>query len=506
VERTKIVQETSKVPQQSRELTVVEDDSDIEMPHADIEAEASVLGSMVMASSEGALYDCRDEVIEIFGKFAPRAFYLPANQLIYDALVELHSSGQSTDPITLTDHLRKTGMLTRAGGPKKIMKVVSAAGTSPVGHAQIVLDMSRLRHMETALSLAHDLVREAEGEAEDVVAAIQQKIEEAAENFQDDNELETAADVLEQVIDGMETASQTGEAITGLRTGFPDLDEKLGGMRSGQVIVVAGTPGTGKTTLAQNFMRSVAVDQNEPTGMFSLEMPKKDVLLRILADVANVEINKLKSGVLTEAEWDLVREAQPRISQAPMYFDGSPDTTVDQMALRARMLVRRFGVKMIIIDHFHIIPQDVRKFGGNKVNAAEDTMNRIRIMARTLGVVVVLLAQLNRGANVDADTPPDLHDFKGTSAIEEGTHVALMMHRPDLYKADHTRAGEVDIHIVKNRDGALGVITLNAKLRFGRFGPMGSEASLPVANLPFERPASSELTLLPDDDDEESEF
>lgn len=453
-------------------------------PHHNLLAEAAVLGSMMMAS--GGFYDCRDAVIETFGKKAASVFYRPAHQIIYAAIVELYTAGEPTDPIVVGNHLEKQGHLARAGGHGCLSQLVGMADASAEYHAEIVLDKARLRHMEEAVVRSRQAIRAGEGEADEIISWVQEHVDQAADATGDDSECLSIGDLLPAVYDRMEEDARSGDQITGIRTGWPDLDRRTQGLQPGQVIVLAGSPGTGKTTAAVNLMCNAAFRENVPSAMFSLEMPKEHVVRRILAAENGVPLGKIKSGALSEDEWAKVAKTSNVLANAPLWFDGSGDMTLDQIASRVRTLKRQRGVQLVVIDYFQIIRKDTARYGGNSHSAYEDMMNQIRAIARTQEVTIVLLSQLNRDAGRRQDSVPSMHDLMGSSALEANAHIIILMHRPDLYEPESARAGEMDLIIAKNRDGATGIVTLATQMHYSRLTNMpGANQDTPPIPVPY---------------------
>lgn len=264
---------------------------------------------------------------------------------------------------------------------------------------------------------------------------------------------------------------QEGNVEPGLPTGFYDLDHKLGGLTPGQMVIVAARPGYGKSTIGVDIMRHLSVAKNEPTLIFSLEMSRTEVEHRILSAESEVRITSIRKGEMMPEDWDAVSDNVERIEAAPLFIDDSPQLTMIDIAAQTKMMVKRHGVKLVVIDYLQLLQS------GKKVESRQqevsDFSRQIKLLAKSCNIPIIAIAQLNRGVEMRGeDARPKPSDLRESGSLEQDADVILLLHRPDAVNKDSADAGTMEVIVAKNRGGETGQVQLANQLHFSRFTNM----------------------------------
>lgn len=442
-------------------------------PAFDLLAEQDVLGGMMFSSEN--YYDIRDDVREILKRLGRDAFYQPQHGEIYEALCELHDADQPTNPVAVIGQLRLRGSLGRIGQEYILGLPSQTSGAMGAVHsAEVVYDLAMRRRIAAALERARMLERSGEGTSVELSAQVQELIDGALEEAVPDD-VAVIDDFYQEVIDDLEKEPESG--LVGLPTGFQDLDEMTTGLRKGEYIVVAGRPAMGKSVLATDFLRANAIANGTPTLLFSLEMKKQEVSVRMISAEGKVPLHLLRKKQLDEACWKGVARATARIAGKPVYIDDSPNQSIGAIESKARRYVKRHGVQLIIIDYIQLVEAD--RPTGDETRDISTVSKRIRALAKSLDVPIVVLAQLNRdGAKPGVDgkvRPPAMTDLKQSGQIEQDAHVIILLHRDDYYEKESPRAGEADFRVEKNRSGPSCIVTVGFQGHYSRFQDMQSQ-------------------------------
>lgn len=432
------------------------------LPPQNLPAEQSVLGAMLLSPTAAGA------VLEILHE---EEFYRPAHQAVYAAIRDLFADGDPADAITVADELQRRDQLSRVGGAPYLHTLIAAAPTAvnATYYAQIVTEQATYRRLtELGLRITQDGYNGAAAgmDADDVVDRCQAALSELAErritaDFAPISELmPTALGTLEAI--------QSGVRGRGISTGFADLDEITTGFTPGQLVVVAARPGLGKSTWATDVCRHVAIRQQLGAAIFSLEMSRDELMMRILAAETRIPLQSMKIGRLSDAHWDTLVRRSRELDDIPLYLDDSPTLTPTEIVAKARRLKHRHALRVIVVDYLQLMTS------GKRVDSREQEVaefaRTLKLLAKELDVTVLALSQLNRGAEQRADKRPQLSDLRESGAIEHHADIVLLIHRPDFYDRDTPRAGEADLLLAKQRGGASGVtVTIAAQLAYGRF-------------------------------------
>ncbi|MYU23528.1 replicative DNA helicase [Streptomyces sp. SID8352] len=431
------------------------------MPPQDLAAEQCVVGAMLLSK------DAIGEILEIL---TGGDFYRPAHATVFGAALALYGRGEPADPITVAAELTKSGDLARIGGVPYLHTLVQAVPTAANGayYADIVRDHARKRRLvEAGVAIAG--LGYADGDADDLADAAG-----AAFNAAVDTVSQTASfrprDRAAALLDRL-GARARGEVVSGIPTGFTDLDSLTGGLRGGQVIVVAARPAMGKSTLAVDFLRAATIKHDHTAALFTLEMSGDEVHERIVSADARVGYHHLRSGQLTEEDWARVARSIQRLEEADLHIFEEAGVSVLQVKAHCRRLKQRGSLDLVVIDYLQLMQTGARRAENRQVEVAEMS-RQLKLMAKELDVPVVVLAQLNRGPEQRTDKKPMVSDLRESGAIEQDADIVLLLHREDAYEKESARAGEADVIVGKHRGGPTATITVAAQLHYSRFVDM----------------------------------
>lgn len=438
-------------------------------PPQDIEAEQSVLGGMLLS---------KDAIADVIEVLRSNDFYRPAHQLIYDAVLDLYGRGEPADAITVAAELSRAGTITRVGGHPYLHTLISGVPTAANAgyYAEIVAERSILRRLvEAGTRIVQMGYGAAGGEGmagtvDDVVDRAQAEIYEVTERRTTEDYVRIE-DLLQPTMDELDRI-QMNDGHGGVPTGFEHLDEMLHGLHPGQMIVIAGRPGSGKSTLAMDFARSAAIRNHAPTVVFSLEMSKQDIMMRLFSAEARVKLSDLRAGRMNDEDWRKIALRSSELAEAPLFIDDSPNLTMMEIRAKSRRLKQRHDLKLIVIDYMQLMTS------GKRVESRQQEVSEfsraMKLIAKELEVPVVALSQLNRGPEQRTDKKPMLSDLRESGSIEQDADVVLLVHREDMYERESPRAGEADIIIAKHRNGPTGMATVAFQGHLSRFVDMPS--------------------------------
>ncbi|MGI6878976.1 replicative DNA helicase [Microbacterium sp. gxy059] len=429
-------------------------------PH-DLLAEQSTLGGMLLS---------KDAVADVVETLRGADFYVPKHELIFDSILSLYSHGEPTDVITVTDELMKTGDLQRAGGVDYLHSLTSIVPTAANAgyYAGIVQERALLRRLVDAGTRIAQMGYNGEGEAVELVNQAQAEIYGVTgqEQSEDYVPLEVAVSA---AVEEIEMAKGRDGEMTGVPTGFTELDKLTNGLHGGQMIVVAARPAMGKSTLALDFARSAAIKHDAPAIFFSLEMGKTEIAMRLLSAEGQIPLQHLRKGDLDSRDWTTLAKTRGRINDAPLYVDDSPNMTLVEIRAKCRRLKQRVGLKMIIIDYLQLMTS------GKRVESRQQEVSEfsraLKLMAKELQVPVIALSQLNRGPEQRQDKRPMVSDLRESGSIEQDADMVILLHRDEVYDRA-TRPGEADLIVAKHRNGPTADIAVAFQGHYSRFHDM----------------------------------
>ncbi|MDA2963489.1 MAG: replicative DNA helicase [Actinomycetota bacterium] len=429
-------------------------------PPQDLIAEQSVLGGMLLSK------DAIADVVEII---RDRDFYRPAHELIYDAVIDLYSRGEPVDAVTVASELTKRGNIARAGGAPYLHTLISSVPTAANAgyYAKIVREHAIMRRLVEAGTKIVQLGYTSEGEVDDMVDQAQAEVYAVTERRSSEDYVQLAT-LLPQALDEIEAISK-GIGVEGVKTGFKDLDALTHGFHPGNMIILAARPAMGKSTLGLDIARYASIHNGLTSVIFSLEMSKSEITMRMLSAEARVGLNNIRAGTLSDDEWSRLARRMGEISEAPLFIDDSPNLSMMEIRAKARRLKQRHNLKLIVIDYLQLMTSG--KKVENRQQEVSEFSRQLKLMAKELNIPVVAISQLNRSPEQRSDKKPMLSDLRESGSIEQDADVVILLHRDDMYDQQN-RTGEADLIVAKHRNGQTRTITVAAQLHYARFYDM----------------------------------
>jgi len=435
-------------------------------PPQDVAAEQCVLGGMLLSK------DAIADVVEIVRS---ADFYRPIHATIFERVLDLYGRGDPADMITVTAALADSGELARVGGAPYLHTLISSVPTAANAgyYARIVAERAVLRRLVEAgtriVQLGYGAAAGAGRDVDDIVDLAQQAVYDVTERRVSED-FAVLSELLQPTLDEIEAVGAQSGVMTGIPTGFTDLDRLLNGLHAGQLVVVAGRPGLGKSTASMDFARNAAVRFNLASVIFSLEMSKVEIVMRLLSAESRVPLHVLRSGQLSDDDWTKLARRMGEISEAPLFVDDTPNMTLMEIRAKARRLKQRHDLKLVIVDYLQLMTSPKRV--ESRQQEVADLSRGLKLLAKEIECPVVAVSQLNRGPEQRTDKRPQLSDLRESGSIEQDADVVLLLHREDYYDKESPRAGEADFIVAKHRNGPTDTITVAAQLHLSRFVDM----------------------------------
>ena len=431
-------------------------------PPQDMEAEQCVLGAMLMS---------KDAIADVVETIRGADFYRPAHEQIYNAVTDLYGRGEPADAVTVADELGKRGELLRVGGAPYLHTLLASVpiAANAGWYAEIVREKAVLRRLVDASVRIGQMSYAGEGDVDEIVDRAQAEVyavtdRRAAEDFKPLSEL------MQPTLDEMEAIESRGAGLSGVPTGFADLDDLTNGLHPGQLIIVAARPGIGKSTLALDLARSASIKNGLSSVIFSLEMSQIEITMRLLSAEAGVPLSHIRGGRMNDQDWNRVSAKMGQVSEAPMFIDDSPNLTMMEIRAKARRLKQRHDLRLIVIDYIQLMTSG-KKVESRQLEVSEFS-RQLKLLAKELDVPVIALSQLNRGPEQRNDKRPMLSDLRESGSLEQDADMVILLNRPDLYDKDSERAGEADMDVAKHRNGPTKTITVAFQGHYSRFADM----------------------------------
>ncbi|WP_223277694.1 replicative DNA helicase [Janibacter sp. YB324] len=384
------------------------------LPPQDLGAEQSVLGGMLLS---------KDAIADVGEAVRGHDFYKPAHELIFDAVIDLYSRGEPADAITVSDELSKRGDLQRAGGQAYLHDLIQSVPTAANAgyYAQIVAERAVLRRLvEAGTKIVQMGYAQGGGDVEEIVNAAQAEVYTVAEK-RGGEDYAPLWDTLNETMTEIEVAAGRTDEMTGVPTGFTDLDELTHGLHPGQMIVVAARPAIGKSTLGVDIARAAAIHHQMATAIFSLEMSRSEITMRVLAAEASIQLQHLRRGKMSDPDWRKLSRVVGRISDSPLYIDDSPNLALMEIRAKARRLKQQHNLKLIVIDYLQLMTS------GKKVESRQQEVSEfsraLKLLAKELQVPVIAISQLNRGPEQRTDKRPAMSDLRESGCLPAETRI-----------------------------------------------------------------------------------
>ncbi len=416
----------------------------------DILAEQAVLGAMLVD---------KDAIIASIEVLKSEDFYREDNKEIYAAMLELYSIGKSIDMITLKDQLTLRGTLDKVGGISYIASLVDnvPAVSNVENYIKIVEEKSVIRNL---IKTANEIIRNSYSGTEDVDALVEQAEKRIFDVVQERNSRGYASirEILINVFDEIEEISKSGQSISGLESGFIDLDAKTSGLNKSALLIVAARPAMGKSAFVLNIASYVARHQKTPVMIFNLEMSKEEVTKRILCAESEVDSTKVKNATLESEDWLKLGEASGRLSDMPIYIDDTPGLTSAELRAKCRKAKLEKNIGLVIIDYLQLM--ESKNKSSSRQQEVSEISRSLKILAKELNIPVIALSQLSRATESRTDHRPMLSDLRESGSIEQDADIVMFLHREDYYDANTEKKNVAEVIIAKNRSGSTGTVEL----------------------------------------------
>lgn len=431
------------------------------MPPQDLVAEQSVLGGMMLS---------KDAIADVVEVLAPEAFYRPAHQAVYDVILDLYSRGEPADPVTVSAELQRRNELGRIGGAPYLHTLIATVPTAANAgyYAEIVAEKATLRRLvDAGTQIVQMGYGGADGDEVDQVVDRAQAVMYAVSDRRASEDITALEDLLQPTMDELDAIASRGGAASGVPTGYADLDEVTNGLHPGQMIIVAARPGVGKSVMGMDWARSCSIKHGMASVIFSLEMSRTELVMRMLSAEAKVRLSDMRGGRMSDDDWARLARRMGEINEAPMFIDDSPNMTMMEIRAKSRRLKQRHDVRLIVVDYLQLMTSGKR--AESRQQEVSEFSRQLKLLAKELEVPVVAISQLNRGPEQRTDKRPMLSDLRESGSLEQDADMVLLIHRPDASERDDPRAGEADLILAKHRAGPLATITVAHQLHYSRF-------------------------------------
>lgn len=445
------------------------------VPPQNLDAEQSVLGGL-MLDAEAA-----DQVMD---EVSQADFYKSAHQKIFATICELIKKNEPVDILTVSNALKKADELEGIGGAAYLAEIInqtpSAANIKT--YAAIVREKAILRKM---INVGSEIVEKAyESDYEDIGSFLDQmesKVFEVADARKTEG-LVSAAEIIQQSLEKIEYLYNTKASVTGVPTGFADLDKMTAGFQPGELIIIAARPSMGKTAFSLNIATHAAIRQKKTVAYFSVEMPKAQMMTRILASESQVSMSDIRIGRIADAAWPKLISTATVIAESPLYIDDTSGISPFEIRAKARRLKAQRGLDMIMIDYMQIM--DLKQKVESRERAVSEISKTLKQIAKEMNIPVVALAQLNRAVEGRADRRPMLSDLRESGSIEQDADVIMMLYRDDYYEKENSeQRGTAEVIIGKQRNGPTGTVKLAWFSQYGSFANLAPEGMVPPPNV-----------------------
>ena len=418
-------------------------------PHS-VEAEQSVLGSILLD---------KDAMISVSETLIPEDFYKEAHKVIYECMLKLYNSQSEIDLITLAEELRDQGYLDDIGGIPYITSLSTIVPTTSniKYYVNIVKEKSIVRQLISAANDIINLSYDSSAKVEDVLENAEKKIFDISQE-RTTNDFKQINQVLRDTYDMIEKLYSDKTEVTGITTGFKDLNKKINGLQRTDLILVAARPAMGKTAFSLNLVQNAALKGDASVAVFSLEMSKEQLVQRMLSAQSNVELSKIKTGTLGESDWPRIIDAMAVLSEAKIHIDDTPGIKISEIRSKCRKLKIEKGLDFILIDYLQLMEGDGKN--ENRQQEIAKISRSLKILAKELDCPVVALSQLSRSPELRKDHRPILSDLRESGSIEQDADIVMFLYRDEYYHDDSEKKNIGEIIVAKNRHGETGTVEL----------------------------------------------
>ena len=418
-------------------------------PHS-VESEQSILGSIILD---------KDAIITVAEIINPGDFYKEAHKIIYESMLSLNSSNEPIDLITLIEELRKEGHLDNVGGISYLTSLSTIVPTTSNVryYANIVKEKSVMRQLIKASNEFINLGYDASTDVQEILDKAEKNIFDISQEKSGDD-IQPINLVLQDTFDMIERLCTEKSEVTGITTGFADLNKKINGLQRTDLILVAARPAMGKTAFSLNLVQNAALKGDASVAVFSLEMSKEQLVQRMLSAQSNVELSKIKTGTLSESDWPRIIDAMAVLSEANIYIDDTPGIKISEIRSKCRRLKIEKGLDFILIDYLQLMEGEGKN--ENRQQEIAKISRSLKILAKELNCPVVALSQLSRSPELRKDHRPILSDLRESGSIEQDADIVMFLYRDEYYHDDSEKKNIGEVIVAKNRHGETGTVEL----------------------------------------------
>ena len=418
-------------------------------PHS-VESEQSILGSIILD---------KDAIITVAEIINPGDFYKEAHKIIYESMLSLNSSNEPIDLITLIEELRKEGHLDNVGGISYLTSLSTIVPTTSNVryYANIVKEKSVMRQLIKAYNEIINLGYDASTDVQEILDKAEKNIFDISQEKSGDD-IQPINLVLQDTFDMIERLCTEKSEVTGITTGFADLNKKINGLQRTDLILVAARPAMGKTAFSLNLVQNAALKGDASVAVFSLEMSKEQLVQRMLSAQSNVELSKIKTGTLSESDWPRIIDAMAVLSEANIYIDDTPGIKISEIRSKCRRLKIEKGLDFILIDYLQLMEGEGKN--ENRQQEIAKISRSLKILAKELNCPVVALSQLSRSPELRKDHRPILSDLRESGSIEQDADIVMFLYRDEYYHDDSEKKNIGEVIVAKNRHGETGTVEL----------------------------------------------
>jgi replicative DNA helicase len=420
----------------------------------------------------GAMLHSPEAIAEVSAILRPDGsdFYPERHRKIYRAILHAYNEGSHPDAVTIAGDLIRSGDIDRVGGITYLHDLVQIVPTvaNARRYAEEVLDAAlKYRAYRLAVSTAEDALH-GRGTGRDVVARLESAVTGLAP-AEDREEFRTAAEAWEEAVAEVESIANHAGKSWGAPTGLVDLDDLTNGLHGGQMAIIAARPAVGKSTLGLGIAQHAA-KHGVPSVFFSLEMKRTEIMQRLISAEGRVMLHHMRSGNMTEDDWDRIAAVMPKVTAMPLWLDTTPQITMTEIRAKCRRLKQRENLGLVVVDYLQLMSGG--RTDGNRQQEVSEFSRSMKLLAKELDVPVVVLSQLNRGPEARTDKQPMMSDLRESGSLEQDADLIMLLHRPDLYDKESPRAGEADIIVAKHRNGPTATISVSFQGHYSRFVDM----------------------------------
>lgn len=426
-----------------------------------LEAEQAVIGSMLMD---------RSAIVDVADILTKDDFYYSQYGLLFDAMVQLYNEGKNVDLLVVSNKLKEMGVPENVSSMDYVGDIVAMVPTSANAkqYAQIVQDKAVLRKMIRFMERTVEECYAGKTGVAELLDNSEKEMQEIVQSRSGGEVFTPMQEIALSVLDTVEASARRGSKITGVPTGFIDLDEKLTGLHGSELILIAARPAMGKTAFALNIAQNAAMKSDVPCAVFSLEMSKEQLATRLIAMDSMVDSQAIRTGQLVDSDWDKLMDSTYRVGSTPMFIDDTPGITIAELRSKCRKLKQTQNIGLIIIDYLQLMNGAGRS--ESRQQEISEISRSLKKLARELDVPVIALSQLNRAVDSREDHKPVMSDLRESGAIEQDADVIMFIYRDDYYNKESTKPGIADIIVAKQRNGSTGPVELVWLGKYTKFG------------------------------------